>query len=600
MKAVGAIATLGALTLLGGGAKGEVAMVRELWLAANVDDGFAEGQQQLYSSLSDRTSMVASSRSPQRFAAQSHGRFRLSLDWRELALTERRGEMVELRALGVAAGEGTIHRGSDQNEATVARGWVLDDAGTPIDLVASQGSLSRVPPVEWTAEGDGLSGDGLRWVVATPATAPEPRIDLSSTSTMGTGLDRLTGVHMMQSECPEPVPDGLVCYGTERIHLVGGQPDRWHRASRSRALLAEVGGKVEASLRHVPLGALRVGAPRSLALGGIGRWRVGLRVLLVRTLPGGAPPLGKNLEEARSVLLPELRAVNEIWGQCGIHIGRPEDVPIVVVDAPKAQSVTLGCGLGLPASGGGTISLRIGSRTVRIPTRAESSPVAAAMELAREVERVGYVAKVTPIPTQRVGALPIADVWIRSRNGSVPELSRVPDAPLSSDRALGVCLGRVDLSDGLSHFTDHLAGQGTLEERSLLGAIEDGDATTIEVFVVSEFAESTRLGESFIRADGSIPRNKVVVDAAGVASGFRTHVLAHELGHVLLDAGGHLDDYGVDRPWSLMDSDATGVGVFGPLRLSVEECARAHRQSGSDDHAGLLKPWPLQGTASRQ
>ncbi len=70
-------------------------------------------------------------------------------------------------------------------------------------------------------------------------------------------------------------------------------------------------------------------------------------------------------------------------------------------------------------------------------------------------------------------------------------------------------------------------------------------------------------------------------------------MLSHELGHVLLDMPGHPDDYGVDQPTALMDADATDPSIFGPRRLSIDECERALRQRGPAARVPLLEPWPL-------
>ncbi len=56
---------------------------------------------------------------------------------------------------------------------------------------------------------------------------------------------------------------------------------------------------------------------------------------------------------------------------------------------------------------------------------------------------------------------------------------------------------------------------------------------------------------------------------------------------------GHPDDYGVDQPASLMDADAADSTIFGPRRLSVDECVRALRESGPTAPVPLLEPWPM-------
>jgi hypothetical protein len=134
---------------------------------------------------------------------------------------------------------------------------------------------------------------------------------------------------------------------------------------------------------------------------------------------------------------------------------------------------------------------------------------------------------------------------------------------------------------------------GTLEERTLLKGLDDDDPRTIEVVVVPFFAGGGRIGESFIASDLSSVRNVVLLDRAGVRATRSSLTLAHELGHVLLDMPGHPDDYGVDTPTQLMDSDASDASPYGPRRLTVEECARMVREAGPNGRVPLLADWPL-------
>jgi hypothetical protein len=164
---------------------------------------------------------------------------------------------------------------------------------------------------------------------------------------------------------------------------------------------------------------------------------------------------------------------------------------------------------------------------------------------------------------------------------------------LTTDSTLTVRIGTVDLADGLQHFGDIDSMAGTLEERTLLKAVEDGDPHTIEVVVVPFFAGGGRIGESFIGSDLSSVRNVVLLDRAGIRARKSSLTFAHELGHVLLDMPGHPDDYGVDTPSQLMDSDASDSSPFGPRRISVEECVRVVRQSGPKGRLPLLEPWRL-------
>ena len=111
--------------------------------------------------------------------------------------------------------------------------------------------------------------------------------------------------------------------------------------------------------------------------------------------------------------------------------------------------------------------------------------------------------------------------------------------------------------------------------------------------VVPLFAGGGRIGESFIGSDLSSVRNVVLLDRAGIRARKSSLTLAHELGHVLMDLPGHPDDYGVDAPTLLMDSDAADASAFGPRRITVDECARVVRQSGPKARMPLLTEWPI-------
>jgi hypothetical protein len=134
---------------------------------------------------------------------------------------------------------------------------------------------------------------------------------------------------------------------------------------------------------------------------------------------------------------------------------------------------------------------------------------------------------------------------------------------------------------------------GTVEERALIRAHDDGDPTTIDVYLIPGFGRGGRIGESFIGADRGSIRNVVIIDRAGIRSNRASFTLAHELGHVLLDDPGHPDDFGADLPTRLMDADAADGSAFGPRRLSLEECRRAVIQAGPEAPLPLLVPWPL-------
>ena len=191
------------------------------------------------------------------------------------------------------------------------------------------------------------------------------------------------------------------------------------------------------------------------------------------------------------------------------------------------------------------------------------------------------------------GAFGTADVLVRDRRGALASIEPPTRGPVSSDATLTACVGRVDLEDGLSHFSDVDAVAGTVEERALIKAFDDGDPSTIEVFFVPSFTGGGRIGESFIAADGGALQNLLIEDRAGIRADRSSFTLAHEIGHILLDDPGHPDDFGVDTPTRLMDADAANPSAFGPRRLTLEECGRMVRQSGPAAPVPLLRAWPL-------
>jgi hypothetical protein len=251
----------------------------------------------------------------------------------------------------------------------------------------------------------------------------------------------------------------------------------------------------------------------------------------------------------------------------------------------------------LPATGG-QINLRVQGRRVQIATHSGETPGVVAQRLARALQKLGVNPRISPNPRIASGASGALDVLLRGPGGRPIAVEAEAGLALSTDATLGVCLGEVDLGNGLSHFVEHDSAAGTLEERALIKAFDDGDPSTIEILVVPSFDQSGRIGESFIDDDGSGIQNTVIIDRAALRAGPRSYALAHELGHILLDMPGHPDDYGVDQASSLMDSDASDASVFGPRRLTLADCERALRESGPSARIPLAQPWPLRRAAA--
>lgn len=336
------------------------------------------------------------------------------------------------------------------------------------------------------------------------------------------------------------------------------------------------------------LQAIRVAGPRRTAVGPIGRYRAALRPIVMRVAPGGAPAIGGTDAGAIRALREELAMASGTWGQCGISFGPTSQMDVKIVSPPPPYLVALGDDVGLPASGG-VVRLRVEGKALTFATKAGWSTRQAALELQRVAERAGFEASLSENARISSGAAPSVDVALRRADG------RLATAELlsSSDATMSVSVGAVDLSDGLQHFGDTDSVAGSLEERALVKAVDDGDPQTIEVIVIPFFGGGSRIGESFIGSDGSSMRNVVIIDRAGVRARRTSQTLAHELGHVILDEPGHPDDYGVDTPTLLMDSDASDASPFGPRRLSIDDCVRALRQSGPGARIPLLTEWRL-------
>jgi hypothetical protein len=497
---------------------------------------------------------------------------------------------------GLAAGKFELVLDGAPLEFSVVEVSALDGRGGRVDLARSHAAISRLLPTFLESEKlvEDADSDALRWLFAgLPDSLPDA-VAIVSTRPGGAPLDRLDSVELEATSCPPGAAPGLTCRATPLIRATGDRIDRQHPESSGRSLRAEVGGRITLFDRNLKAASIRVGGPRATALGPIERLRARLRMHLLRGSRGGVPAIGGDDAGARELARLELDRASGLWGQCGIHFGPSTALDVAVREPPPPFLLAIGCELGLPARGG-ELRFQVAGRRLRVPMRAGQSPTEVADATARVLAAAGLSAKVSVNPPIGPSALRTADVLVAKLDGSLAELRTDGATPLSSDPALQVCLGEVDLADGLSHFTDADAPAGTVEERTLVKAYEDGDPTTVDVFVVPSFAGAGRIGESFIDAPGAAIQNVVILDRAAIRSGARSFALAHELGHVLLDLPGHPDDFGVDRPSSLMDADATDPTIFGPRRLSVAECERALRESGPGARVPLLEPWPMTG-----
>jgi hypothetical protein len=487
---------------------------------------------------------------------------------------------------------------------------LMDGDGEPVDMARSHASLERTPPmrVEGPPDAHYDDPDALRVVMSLPDDGPgldgDREIAVDSLNASGARLDSIPHLALAPSACPAPYVK-VRCWTSAPLRLVIDDVDRDHPLVADRSIKAEVGGGIIMRSDGRKAQMIRVLGPRKLPrdifderssssspAASAGRLRATLRPFVVRVVAGGAPAIGGTDAGAIAALRAELASASAIWGQCGITFGDSRQLDVRLVDPPPSHLVAIGDDLGIAATGG-EIHLRADAKPISVPTLSGETPDRVARELARVAERAGFVAVVSPNARIGPGLAPSVDVSLRRRDGTFVAIDTIPGQPLSTDVTLSVRIGSVDLSDGLQHFTDLDAVAGTLEERTLLKALDDGDPLTIEVVVVPLFAGGGRIGESFIGSDLSSVRNVVLLDRAGIRARKSSLTLAHELGHVLMDFPGHPDDYGVDTPTLLMDSDAADASPFGPRRITLQECARVVRHSGPKARVPLLADWPI-------
>ncbi len=495
---------------------------------------------------------------------------------------------------GLRAGTTTLDIGGAPVELAIVEVLLLDGRGARVDLASSHAAVSRRLPstVQSEESPEALDPDGMRWVLAGPLGALPDSVTLASTRPNGAVIDSIQRLALEPAACPPDIAPELTCRATPLVFAVADVIDRRRSLEAQRWLQAEVGGRILVRVDGRKAASVRVGGPRVTALGPIERYRGRLRLHVFRTARGGMPAIGGDDAGARALGKNEIDVASRLWGQCGIHFGEPTAQDVILHDPPPVYMLAVGCEVGLPASGG-EIRFSVSGKRVRVPTHAGQTPMDVATAVARALGALGVTASVSPNPATLGAPYGTADVIVRRSDGALAELRADGTAPLSSDSSLGACFGEVDFADGVQHFTDIDAPAGTVEERALVKAFDDGDPTTIDVFVVPAFSGAGRIGESFVHDPGTSIQDVVILDRAGIRAGARSFVLAHELGHVLLDLPGHPDDFGVDRPSDLMDADAADPSIFGPRRLSIAECERAVRQSGPGAAVPLLEPWPL-------
>jgi hypothetical protein len=472
---------------------------------------------------------------------------------------------------------------------TVVRVTFRDGLGRPLDPSRQALGISRRVthdaslPREITAASDDV--DNFRVEIEDPSLLEAEYAWLSASN----GKD----LHGILRHVPLSREGSSATFRSPLLRLVADATDLSAPEVRDRVLLARLRDRV-----HVGIGGgtanlgqdVRVARPgkeggRNAALRG------DIRMHVIRFAAGQSPVVGDSDLEAISLAREQIEIANEIWAQCAIDFGPPEEAEVEVIDPPPAALLAVADVDGLVAAGDGVITFAANGITIGpVATHRGAAPEATALSLALALRARGFFAELSVNPRTEQGAGPSADIVVRDAEGQLVTLSA--KGVLSTDKRQRVEIGRVDLADGIQEFDNMLAATGTLEERTLVKLVGDADPTTIDVIVINRFVNPQRQGEAFIEADGSAMANTLVVDRNAVRFQRQAWVQAHELGHVLLDEAFHPDNVGRDRPWLLMDADARQGRVTGPKRLSDDECRKARRRSGPDAYPPLLSPAP--------
>ncbi len=482
--------------------------------------------------------------------------------------------------LSVRASSG---KASSQRVEVWGLDW-LDAGGARIDPVTDHVSLTRTPPSREAS----VDPDAVTALITAPdARTAMPDLTVESLSAAGIRLDALEHVALASQPCGTST-----CFESSPLRLVVDEVDRSHPLAVGRSLRAEVGGAVVLRVfgrKQV----IRVLGPRSTPAGPIGRLRATLRPFVLRMSPGGMPAIGGNDAAAAATVRADLAVASAVWGQCGVSLGDTSTADVHVVDPPPPYLLALGAAAGLPSSGGELRFTIDGKATIVVPIPAGASIDRVARETGAAIARAGWLAIVSPNARASSSAQASVDLLVRRRDNTLASLDTAGATPLSSDRTLTAQIGSVELAGGLEHFGDDDSPTGTLEERTLVKALDDGDPSTLELVIVPFFAGTGRIGESFIASESPSMRNVILLDRGGVRARRTSLTLAHELGHVLLSMPGHPDDYGEDTPTFLLDSDASDASPFGPKRIPIDECARVLRESGPLARVPLLTAWPV-------
>lgn len=467
------------------------------------------------------------------------------------------------------------------------------DAAGASHRVTNDGSLPR--SFHWAERAGDV--DNLRVELWDPgaSTVASARVESRATGA-STGLPAGTQRGALEA-LPLEAPGAGLPLRSRFFRLVGDEVDLHAAGVLGQTLL--VGLRDRLRVRYTRAGVageasadLRVGRPGNED-GPLAARRARLRVVVLRERAGGPPLVGVDEEDARRVGREQVTIANELYLQCAITFGSALTTTVEFADPPRRTLLAIGDDDGL-WSRGGALRFRVGGRLVGpLLVPPGWRPTQTAEALASLVRRAGFEPTVTTNRRTDYGAEGSADLQVRDARGRLLELTPDGELPLSTDPQQTARLGSVDLADGIEEFNNLNSAAGTLEERTLLKSVMDADPSTIDLVFINRFTHATRIGEAFVRGDGAALFNTLLIDRAGLAAQRDAWTQSHEMGHLLLNQPWHPDNMGPDRPWLLMDADASLGAVNGPKRLLPEDCARIAVESGPGSPAPLLQPYDL-------
>jgi hypothetical protein len=377
--------------------------------------------------------------------------------------------------------------------------------------------------------------------------------------------------------------------------LVADEEDRRSPRLRGRALRAALGDWIEARIRVGGRRArkwfIRVGRP-SHESGPSAIRPVRLDFVVLRETPDGPPLIGQDSQGIEEVIAHQIQVAGEVFAQCAVQVLASGNTQVQVADPPSSGLIAVGERFGLPSEGGVVRLMVDGESLGPWKVGSEYAPAQTARLLGHYIEDAGF--RVERVENRKISSFthPTADLVVTRADGSPAEVTAWPGEPLSTDPMQSLEIGAVDLSDGIDAYDDSTAHTGTLEERTLVRILEDGDPRTIDVFIINRFDTPARQGESFLRSGSVTDSGAVVLDLSALARARQSYTLSHELGHVLLDDLGHPDARGEDNPFLLMHSRSSSA-IDGPKRISAAECQKIRNNIEEhyfDQHAADKRP----------